>query len=130
MDSIKIDGSASSKITIDSNDNAIDEYAVGIVKADVARLNSLQNLMSQVDKVKLHTCLTRIRDVINTGIEEGCFSCIISNDMLEDLFSTEEESFDDALIQYVVHFLQLAGYKVKYDELIYNDISNLIEISW
>lgn len=130
MDNIKIDGSTSSKITIDSNDNAIDNYEVGIVKADVARLNSLQSLMSQVDKVKLHTCLTRIRDVINTSIEEGCFSCIISNDMLEDLFSTEEESFDDALIQYVVHFLKLAGYKVKYDELIYNDISNLIEISW
>lgn len=130
MDNITIDGSKHNNITIDSKDTNIDTYAVDIVKADVARMNSLQSLMNQVDKAKLYVCLTRIRDLINTGIEEGCFSCIVSNDMLEDLFSTEDESFDDALIQYVVHFLKLAGYKVKYDELIYNDISNLIEISW
>lgn len=130
MDTIMIDGSEHNNITVDSKDTNLETYVIDIVKADVARMNSLQSLMNQVDKAKLCVCLTRIKDLINTGIEEGCFSCIVSNDLLEDLFSTEDESFDDALIQYVVHFLKLAGYKVKYDELIYNDISNLIEISW
>lgn len=91
---------------------------------------SLNSLREQLDRNKVEQALKRVKDIIQTSASEGSFSCMISNDTLEDLFTTEEECFDDALIQYVVHFLRRFGYKVKYDELIYSDISNIIEISW
>lgn len=91
---------------------------------------SLNSLREQLDHTKVEQALKRVKDIIQTSASEGSFSCMISNDVLEDLFTTEEECFDDALIQYVVHFLRRFGYKVKYDELIYSDISNIIEISW
>ena len=98
--------------------------------ASYSKQASLNNLRSQLNKEKLSAFMDHIDKLIETSIQEGNFSCIVSNDMLEDYCSTEEEAFDDALIQYVVQYLRSLGYKVKYEELIYSDISNLIEINW
>lgn len=92
---------------------------------------ALSTLVEQCDLEKLSTALTRIKEGIDSSIDEGAFSCIISNDILEDLFTANnEEAFDDTLVLAVVKILRELGYKVKYMELIYSDISNLLEISW
>lgn len=101
-----------------------------IYDAKQSQLKSVSNLERQVDETALNTAINRINDAIQVATDEGSFSCMISNDILEDLFLSDEEAFDDTLIQCVVGKLRIAGYKVKYDELIYSDISNIIEISW
>ena len=119
------------KITVDeSNSISIGMRKLAVPSAGYAKDQSLRSLRTQVDADKLQGFIEYINNQIETSTQEGNFSCIISNDALEDFCSTEEEAFDDALIQYVVQYLRSIGYKVKYEELIYSDISNLIEITW
>lgn len=105
-------------------------YNCSIPEASRAKDVTLQALYDMVPKQKLEEACKRISDLIMQNAAQGCSSCIVGNDTIEDLFSANDEEFDIELIECIVVFLKRAGYKVKYDELIYGDISNLMEIKW
>lgn len=92
---------------------------------------SLDNLYKMINKEKLESATQKIDSLINEKSKEGLFQCIITNDVLEDLFLDEnEQCFDDTILLYIINSLRLNGFEVKYEEIIYDNTSNLIEISW
>lgn len=99
--------------------------------ADTSSRISLTRLMEQCDVQELETAISRILLKIKECREEGNFTCIISNDILEEIFTERDcEAFNEYLITAVVAILRKKGYIVKYEDLMYSDISNIMEINW
>lgn len=102
-------------------------FPISAAGATSATLTNLKNLIGE-EKVK--EVVKPITDLIEVSMEEGSFSCIITNNMIEELFSLDSNSFDDTILQFVINMLRELGYKVSDNELVYGDPSNYIEISW
>lgn len=126
-----LDRNSSIAVSSDTLSNGvIRSYSFSLPLASKAKDITLNALCQMVPQQKLEEACRRITDLIMKSAEQGCSSCIVSNDTLEDLFSANDEEFDIELVECVLAHLKLCGYKVKYDELIYGDISNLMEIKW
>lgn len=98
--------------------------------ASASGFETIANLLHHIGEDKAKEVMKPITELIDTSIEEGSFSCVIRNDMIEDLFSLDSNSFDDTILQWVINTLRSLGYKVSENELVYGDPSNYIEISW